>query len=227
MILNKHVRKFKKEKAKEIEYNNIRRKNIFEKKAVPLDKPYQDGWIIYIDVREDFKRSPYFPELNRLLKLTTISFTKDVKLVQLVRKNKTIEKCRNAVGAYRNFPGFRTLSEKDYERLDDSLKEHFYKSTGYTKFFGTVYPKSSYHFTGKLYMFTTKVKPRMISEKYEIDPELMSRERILSDELFRSNKKHWRSSSRFDKQFRNPSKKERRVFRDTIQKLKTNKIENL
>lgn len=206
MLLNKQERKHKRFIAVQKEFNLL----LEAERKLPWTevKPYQDGWFIHIEFKDEIRRRSDYPFLLEVLNLVARrGRTRDPKLVNRLRHTKRLDQ------AYRLFPDLmrwsspnmetymdyvvhqsrwnygnvapalgRTTPEK-YDKLHPSAKKWFtkYEDGKMSCFhsYGRVYYKASFP-DGWLRM---KVRPAYVTHVKDIDPQLMKRQKEVQDEM--------------------------------------------
>lgn len=167
---------------------------------IPVNKPYQDGWFLELDFRDEVKRRDDFNHLRAVLNLCARrGRTKDPKLVSAIRK------CRRLSQAYALFPRYDNgmYASKIGTTKTEWIKEHHYSyvcspylvllsqeqydslsATSKKWVYYSKYDSEQLYFRGKrVYkccfpdnFLKMKVKPAMVTHTKEMDPDLKSRE---------------------------------------------------
>lgn len=135
-----------------------------------LDKPYQRGWYISVQLRDDFAKSKY-SELY--LELLSLGFqdgypTRNVKLIKVARANRTLNFDSITHGKYNDyyFPRKVKFTPKEYNKFRPGIQKHFRK--------GVEYGREYYVLNLPSYMFRIKVNPYMITHVKLIDGDILS-----------------------------------------------------
>lgn len=196
MLLDKHERKYKRFLAFQKEYNSL----LEAERKLPWTevKPYQDGWFIYIDFRDEVKRRADYPFLKAALDLVhKRGRTKDPKLVNRLRSTKRLDQFYRLFGENSNYlryisesyadsmyessnwyyhgstpPVLARCRESDYEKQSVNVKKWLCKVTDNTKYWGErVWYKAALpdHF------LKIKTRPAYVTHVRDIDPQLMRR----------------------------------------------------
>lgn len=143
---------------------------------VKLDKPYQSGWIISYDVREDIKRRSNYPIIKEVIELGWHdSYTKNVNVIRAIRrKEKTMIKSRfgslNCVSTY--YPQRKNISDDTYQKLDFKTNRYFELDTSSERY--RKYQRKEYYVTVPSFWLVLKVKPNMITHKRKKGGEMES-----------------------------------------------------
>lgn len=195
-------------------------KELRKRPLIELKEPYQNGWIIYLDFRDDIKRRKDYPELKEVFDIVaTTDRTNDVKRIQYIRKNRSLVNHMYVRKKQTFTIGFISLHPKYFEKkVPDRLKKHFYKTTEFNR--GT--SKEVYRHNMPTYWFVVKTKPYIITHAYQkggdIEKEIAYLEKIQRD----LGLKFWRNySSSY------PAYKDRTKVRDKIQKFLKGETEDI
>lgn len=250
MLLNKQERKYKRFVAVQRELNDIR-KAMCELPWTEV-KPYQDGWHIYMDFRDDIKRRADYPPLRRALDLVSrVGTTRNPKIVRGIRGNRRPE----AVYALYNPKGYygRTehhregdifdkpfnhyptgyyrmgyppvlgrLTIANWEKESPDVQRWFYKVTDDTKYWG---PKEWYQAHFPTYWMVVKTRPLIVTHTRDINPELLQREAELEKEQIELGRDFWDNYGRtWGKRFGN--KALRMTTRAALSKVLKGEIED-
>lgn len=203
------------------EINKLRR----EMSAVPLKEPYQRGWILYLDLRDDIKRRRDYPSIRRAFDLAAVEArTRDVKLVKKVRSNKGyLPFCRSLDVKKNNFyqfPQLVKIRKSEYETLLPSEKK-WYELAPFEEKWAS-FRGSYYQLNIPLYWIEVKVKPNIITHAYALNPAL---EKEIA-ELKKKLDVYWIEFG-VDYGSSYPAYKDRAIMRDKIQKFKRGEIEDI
>lgn len=152
---------------------------------VKLDKPYQRGWVIQYDVRDDIKNREDYPLIKEALEKGWYdSYTNDVKVVRAIRKNdkNVVIKGKWSSRIISHFyPKRKEYSEGEYKSFVAINK--FYvldeSSERYRK-----YGRKLYHCQFPSYWLKLKVRPNMITHRYLKGGELESEYELLRYRLY-------------------------------------------
>lgn len=200
MLLDKHELRHKAYLKAEKELKQIREQDR-KMPWIPVTKPYQDGWFIDLDFKDEVKRRDDYSHLRAVLDLCARrGRTKDAKLVSALRKCKRLEQ------AYRLFPrydqglyvpkfggenlqwehSYRSYfnassphlvlaSQEQYDKLSPTSKKwiHYSKYDSEHSWFRG---KRVYRCSIPDYFLRMKVRPAMVTHTKETDPALASRE---------------------------------------------------
>lgn len=219
MVLNKQDKDYKEYLKLSREYSNV----TDAIRAIPYKDvvPYQRGWVLTFDLRDDISRRKDAPMLRKLLHDTHHAFTTtSVNLVRRVRQLKGLPEIMGdpLFAKETTYRGFKSLvREAYYLSLSPEERKYFYESTEYTYYRGK----------GKFYRcdiprhwIICKIKPNMITRARGIDGELESKYHKLREQLWLL----WSKYLRGDKLYRRTA--ERMEIRDKIQKFMKNEIED-
>jgi hypothetical protein len=154
-------------KKKHKEYLELQRKQdeiwnqIKNLPLVELEKPYQKGWLIKFELRDDIKRRDDVDIIQQVVDLSFRErYTTKVGEVKLIRAG--LRSYRNGRGNLVSLlPHGRTLSVKEYEVLSPQIQKYFYLNTTderYNKWGHKYYISSLPSFYLKL-----KTRPNMIT----------------------------------------------------------------
>lgn len=204
MQLDKKERRYKKYIALMDEWYELKEKE----RALPwveVEKPYQDGWTIYIDFREDIKRRQDYQTLQTVLDLVKVmGRTKNPKIVSSIRNVRKVEKVyalfhsrknprdtSTEVGdvfsqrsfyqsKYGSAPILGRLRTADWEQQSEQVKAWFNKVTDLKNWYGF---REWYECTLPRYWLVVKVKPAMVTHIKEIDPIIKKRMAELDAEM--------------------------------------------
>lgn len=217
MNLNKQEKRYKEWIAIGKEWDEIREK-LRKLPLVELKEPYQNGWILTFDFREDVKNRKDYPILKRVLDLINIeTFIKDVNYLKYVRQNRAYTSSPYRKGKSYYWPHPRVVYPREFEKLDDKLKEQFFKSTiGYMR-------HECYRHKFPNYYLVIKDKPNIITHAYQSGGELESREQYLRDKWIEYSYEFATrgGSSSY------PAYKDRTIVRDKISKFLKGEIEDI
>ncbi len=135
---------------------------------VKLKEPYQRGWVIKYDIRDDIKKRSDYPKIKELLEIGYFaSETNNVNVVKAIRRGDTQTRIKSKWGALDHissyYPKVRDISEKEYLEggklyikyfLLDTLSER-YRKFGYKRYLLSL-PN---------YWLVLKIKPNIITHK--------------------------------------------------------------
>ena len=193
--------------------------------AVPLKEPYQRGWIVYLDLREDIKRRKDYPSIRKAFDLAAVEArTRDVRLIKRLRSNRSyLPICRDVsvkkLGFYQ-FPQLSKIRKSEYENLLPSERK-WYELASFEEKWAS-FRGSYYQLNIPLYWVEVKVKPNIITHTYALNS-------ALEKELAELRKKldiYWKEfGHNYSTSY--PAYKDRTIMRDKIQKFKTGEIEDI
>jgi hypothetical protein len=168
-MLNKYDLKEKEFLKKQRELNELyeKRKEI---EWVELKEPYQRGWTIYYELRDDIKRREDADKIQRAMELGYgIAHTRSEAHVRNVRRGDKVKSVIN--------PSRKNLRLKD---IPDDLKKYFVAD------YQGILNKRDYQIAIPRYWFTRKVKPFIVTHTRDcsIDREISK----LQNELYISGK---------------------------------------
>lgn len=208
MVLNKQDRKYKRFIAVNKELDQI----FDAQRKLPWTeiKPYQDGWFIYIDFRDEVKRRADYPHLKKALEVVHRSGrTRNPKVVNKIRNTKRLDQVYDLFKINRwgdQYTWYGNLSQEygDYMRKSEYWYFHMdtppvlarchpdtYKSLhpSTQKWLYKVVdytkhwgPKEWYKSEIPEHFFKVKVKPAYVTHVKTIDPLLMQRKAELDVE---------------------------------------------
>lgn len=220
-MLNKKDKKYK-------EYLKLVKKvdevgtKFYRQELVKLDEPYQCGWEIIYDVREDIKRREDYPYIKELIELSYYpNYTRNVNLVRAIRrKENSFQGKRGIVLVNSCLPHRKDLYKEDLVNLKlNKWYELDERHPSYIK-----YKREIYKLTLPSYWLVLKVKPYIVTHTRGRDAELESEYDKLRKELYFSGK--------YDKFIPNygssyPAYKDRTKLRDSISKFKNGQIDDI
>lgn len=226
MLLNKQERKYKRFLALQKEFNLL----LEAERKLPWTevKPYQDGWFIHIEFKDEIKRRADYPQLLTVLNLVTRrGRTRDPKMVNRLRFTKRLDQ------AYKLFPmENRWMYNTEYSYKDELISRSNWH-------YGTVAPKlgrvkpedydklhptsqkwlnkmedgkvSYFHAYGKIYYLSSlpegwlrmKARPAYVTHIKDIDPQLMKRQSEVDKELNELGRDFWTNSYHYTARFGN------------------------
>lgn len=217
-MLNKYDLRYKNFLKLERQYDAVSTK-LYKLPMVKLEKPYQRGWFIVYDLREDIKRRKDAPVILEAIN-TGLSFihTRNVEDVRAVRAGK--KSVRGKRGQIRSLePGRIKLSEDKYKKLSKEVAQYFELdmfSDAYRK-----YKYKLYYLNMPRYWTVLKVKPNLITHVPRKGGELESEYTKLRDQLWR----FWNEKHGYSKSF--PKHKDRTKTRAAIQKFKNGETDDV
>lgn len=208
MLLNKQERRQKRYIALEKESNRLYQ----AQRNLPWTevKPYQDGWLLRIELREDIKRRGDAPHIQEALSLVarhgrtrkpkTVAMVRKVKrlddvyrimastdrYIQFLETNDTIRTMRTPYNSTNwNFftdspPTLGSIHPDIYDKLSVGTKKWFYKVINETKYWGN---KESYAVCIPRFYMIVRIRPAMVTHVRGIDSDLMKREKEVDKEL--------------------------------------------
>lgn len=183
-------------------------------------KPYQDGWFIHIEFKDEIKRRSDYPHLLAVLNLAhRRGRTKDPKMVNKLRFAKRLDQ------AYRLFPNenrhafssdytymdtilYRSnwhygnvpprlgrVKPEDYDKLHPSSKRWFTKMEDGKASYFHAYGKEYYASNLPEGWLRMKVRPAYVTHVKDIDPQLMKRKAEIDKELNNLGREFWTGHS--------------------------------
>ncbi len=169
MLLNKHDKKYKEFVKLRHQLDEVNRK-LRTLPWVELDEPYQRGWIIYYDLRDDIKRREDYPEIRETVeKGYSEVYIRNPKYVKAVRaKASLIFTSKNGKHSYDLYPHRKKLSDREHDKLQSYSKKYFSleddrKPWGWS---------NSYRIHVPTYWLVVKVKPCMVTHERMFDANL-------------------------------------------------------
>lgn len=208
MLLNKQERRHKRFIALEKEANQLYR--IGRKLPWVEVKPYQDGWLLRIELREDIKRRGDALHIQEALNLVARhGGTKKPKTVAMVRKVRRLDDVYRIMASTDRYIKFletndsiRTMRESYastnwnyfsdsppslgrihpdvYDKLSEGTKKWFYKVVDETKHWGN---RESYATSIPRFYMVVRTRPAMVTHIRDIDSGLMKRKNEVDREL--------------------------------------------
>lgn len=186
-----------------------------------LDTPFQKGWLVYFDIREDIKSRKDYIYIKEAFDLTykdNYLLEKDPKHITMIRSGVQYYKKEGKIILL--YPGKRSISKKVYESLKPQTQKYFYLDTlsySYEK-----YKREFYFLNLPRYFLVLKTKKNIITHYIERGGEL-EKERAYLKDLFNSVDNPLLTN--FSKSY--PKSKMRTETRDKIQKFKKGEIEDI
>lgn len=212
-----------------------------KRKWKPLKEPYQDGWILYIGLREDAMRREDAPlMLEALSKIQCNTWTKDPKLVSKIRANPGLSRARMLFpkrsggwpfynDIYNGCPSVAYLTKEKHQALPERLKSMFYVSvhTEPARWGMQERKVERYYFFIPDYYLIVKVKKRMITHVGEIDPALMKEKAEIEAQLEDYWYREPGRSERYGEDQINQPNVIRSHWRAALTKLKKNELDDV
>ncbi len=233
MELDKHTvrqKKWRKLSREEDKISEIQR-NI---PSVPI-KPYQRGWIIYYDLREDCKRRADADVLMAILRMTSHEYeTRKVKHIKRIRGlgTRVLEFLSAILGEGEHYmyhdvgPCKKGISKEKFNQLSPTIAKHFYLQEKESR----VRKKGMYYASLYHWMIVVKTKPNMITHMRGKDTALETREHELNTLLYDNMQytgcvpEGWCSGGNWKKYNAGAI---RSYYRDQISKYKAGVIEDI
>ncbi len=227
MLLNKHERRYKDYLATEKRYNEVGRL-LRKMPLVKLKEPFQKGWEIYLDLRDDIKRRTDYPSIKAALDLVTSTWTtRNVALVRRIRSNGRYDRLvsENYLGNHKyRWAYLPTLShirgEEKVKNLSADVRKWFTLDSYAEKW--SNFRGHMYYLNMPKFWIEMKVRPNIMTHQYLKGGELEKEYDFLRDKLnyywldFATN---WSSSF--------PAYKDRAQIRAKIQKFKKGEIDDI
>lgn len=203
--LNKYDRRHKQELKWERELDEIRDKKR-NPKYKSLVEPYQIGWKVYIDLRNDIARREDAGFLRGLIRKGYKDF-KSVRHVERIRDIRRGEKGYFMWGDRRwhwvsYYPDRKRFSEKQYNKMSERQQKYFEWNND---IYNHRWVKGWYTLSLPDYYLVLKSKPHIVTHAVIHDPMLDSRETELKEYLepyfrkgynYRTYRKKWDSKRR-------------------------------
>lgn len=144
----------------------------------PIKEPYQHGWDLIVDLREDYNKEKTPIVKGLITKFATNSWTRNAKHVSSIRKKPSISDV-NALSRSKFFLsgynlGVRSITQKEYDKLSVQEKKYF---TYWEPLFAKHQP---WHFNLPRHYLVVRIKKHIVTHKQEIDPQLLKRKDELS-----------------------------------------------
>jgi hypothetical protein len=228
-MINKNELKYKEFIRLENRLNKLYQK-LQELPNVKLAQPYQRGWIIRYDLREDIKKRADYPLIKEVLdKVYMDSYTNNVNIVKAIRRGDESVRVKtrwgnlNSISEY--YPRKVGFSDKEYQ-VSRTLNKYYDKyfqldvfSDGYRKF---GYKK--YYVCFPNYWLVLKVRPNIITHKKLKGGEIEKEHDFIRDRLYYSGE--------FNSFITNygssyPASKDRAKTRDNINKFINGELEDI
>jgi len=211
MLLDKHEARHKQYVALLKEYNSLIREK-YNTPWISLDRPYQDGWKLVIELRDDISRRADASMLQQALALVAHSgVTKNPKTVSKVRSlrklNDVIRMMTPPKGqvwsrSIGSPPQLGRLTTKQYDQLSEKLKSYFMHGLDYVALRWGGKPKEFYELSLPSYYLVVKVKPAIVTHIKKVDPKVEKRITEIRNHmegrwgLFYSRRSSWDRSDR-------------------------------
>ena len=210
-----------------------------------LSSPYQNGWKLSLRLRDDVYRSENGPLMLDALKLCIKEVKKySPELISKLRVKKSwTDLHRILTHTYKAFDGkiytvydgpeLKSISVKKFNALDERLKKFFeYTCTErVSNWGGQIHKDEKYVLIIPKYSIEVKIKKNMVTQKLNIDPEVISEydkvEAILRTDFIELYRKGSRKSSWLTFKERYDNKRNRRHSHDAISKLEKGEIEDV
>lgn len=226
MKINKYERRYKEYLALREEIDNLR-EQMRKRPPIPLKEPYQDGWILYIDFRDDFKRRKDYPVYKKILDMCAYSVrTKNLKLIKRIRSNRRLDLLYNEIhpaGGGRNkfghVPYLKSIRESQYMKLNEQERSFFSIDPYYAKW--SSFTGNYYYCTVLRHWLVVKTKPNIITHRYDVGGDLEKRYKELQSKLDNFHEFTTNYSTSY------PAYKDRMRIRDKVQKFKKGEIEDI
>lgn len=177
----------KKEKKKK-EFLNLRKREneLWEIErnfpTVPI-KPYQDGWIVYFDLKDEFKRRVDGHLLQQIVDLVYTSFyTKKVKLIREIRRNRGNIKNINLRVPRGEYDWWQTchkrcITKAEYDKLRASQQKYFKLLPDDGSVWDRIpwqnYKRGNYKPNCIHHMLVLKVAPSYVTHRKVLDEEVL------------------------------------------------------
>lgn len=194
---------------------------------VELKKPYQSGWIIYYDLRDDIKRRKDYPMIKQILELGyPKAYTRNVKVIKAIRSKESTIKIKSRWGLHaisNYYPKSNYITKENYDILQKqalNIDKYFSLDSEYK----TRSNRYRYYCTLPQYWLVLKVKPNMITHRYLKGGALEEEEAYLKDRLWYSGEFisfHVNYGSSY------PAYKDRSKVRDKISKYMKGEIDDI
>lgn len=194
---------------------------------IKLNKPYQSGWIILYDLRDDIKRRQDYSDIKKCLDLGWHqSYTKNVNIVRAIRKGDTKSFIKSKYGSLYlisdYLPYRRNISEEDYFKLDNKTNKYYILDTTSDNYIK--YKRKRWYCDFPNYWLVLKVKPNIITHKRLKGGELQSEYDYIRNKIY--NSKEFNSFiTNYDKFY--PKSKDRVKIRCIIRKFINGDIEDI
>lgn len=190
-----------------------------------LDKPFQKGWVVTQHLREDVAKRKDASLLNKLIQVGFYPFKKIIKEkeVKIIRSGKKSYTYTNNKQKYHVdlSPDRKTLSEKEYKELPETLQKHFWldRFSDAYRLWNRKYYNIEYF---PEYYTVLKARPNMITHYRDKGGELEQEYEYLQDKIrqywIEHGDHYWGS---------HPKHNGRAKTRDTIRKFINGEIDDI
>lgn len=174
-----------------------------EKRAIPrtkLKEPYQDGWVVTLELNEEDERSKNGEAMsNAIINCVVSHWTRDGKRISLTRKDRKFSVARKYFH-YKNWrgelsykgPSLQRLKEKRWNQLHPSVQKYFTRveTDTVSKWGGATHTEVRYVCNIPDHDLDIRIKKNIITERSGINPILLQEEAWLDDQL----EDYWRHS---------------------------------
>lgn len=221
MNLSKHERRYKTYLEYQKKYDEVW-DEIRSLPWTPIAKPYQDGWEVYIDVRDDIKSRKDYSEIKEMIEMCYSSQRcRDVKVIRRIRKTNGFRDIAWGEKKWRGWLPIRNmLPQYKYEQLEISKRKWFSKDSYSAKW--SSFKGFQYFLDIPYYWMILKVKPYIVTHTRDKNPKLESELKFLRGKL----QDMWiEFGINYSSSY--PAYKDRAKTRDKIQKFKKGEIEDI
>lgn len=194
---------------------------------IKLDKPYQNGWLMFYDLRDDIKRRSDYPIIKECLDIGWCeSSTKNINVVRAIRRGdyKALIKSRfGKMTLVSDFlPHRKDIPEDKYLKLNIKANKYFVLNTTSDRYLK--YQRKDYYCSFPSYWLMLKVKPYIITHKYLKGGELESEYDCLRQRLYWSGEFN-SFMTNYGKSY--PASKDRTRIRSSIRKFINGDVDDI
>lgn len=220
MNLNKQEKQYK-EWIGIIEEINRIREELRKLPLIELKEPYQNGWVLSFELRDDIKNRKDYNNIQKALDLVHYSIkTRNVKLIKYIRNHKNFSNFNFNGKKYETIhPQLQLLREKQYNSLTEEIKKWFTLDSENEKY--ASFRGHKYKINIPRYWLEIRIKPFMITHAYQKGGKLEKRLQFLEDK--------WNSFHQFFTNYGRtfPANKERLIVKRKINKFLKGEIEDV
>lgn len=226
MLTDKHEKRYKEYLATEKRYNEIWQQ-LRNRPLVKLKEPFQKGWEIYLDLREDIKNRVDYSSIKAAFDLVSSSVTtRNVSLIRRIRSNGRYDKIQseNHLGNYKyrwaHLPSLSGIREDRTQKLSPDVKRWFSLDSYAEKW--ASFRGHWYYLDIPQYWIEMKVRPNIMTHQYLKGGDLEKEYEFLKSKL----SLYWiEYATNYSSSY--PAYKDRAKMRAKIQKFKKGEIEDI
>ncbi len=225
MLMSKQEELYKQYLALEKRYWEIR-EELRKRPAIPLKEPYQHGWDVYFDFRDDVKNKTDFPAIKAAFDLVhSQGYTRQVKHIKRIRANRNYNSYLSDPETTKRWnwgvlPQLRLLRQHEYDQLPGDIKKWF-ALDAYTEKWAS-FQGHSYWLDIPRYWLEIKTRPHMITHRREKGGKLETEYEFIHSKL----RMLWRKfSHNYSSSY--PAYKDRCRVRASISRFKKGEAEDI